>query len=164
MAPILEHYQDLINDNPNPTESKLVLVMEIDEAYYGKLGTQVPWLITVLTNLFRDQLDRYGELSTTRKLISKGLGCQADSNCKELAPSGRTFITCADDAMSMSLYRCHNGKILTFGTDAAAMKRKLTTVSYIMKELKFCALPAIICGTIPCKRIFKILCKKSRNG
>lgn len=122
VAAILEHYQDLINDNPNPTESKLVLVMEIDEAYYGKLGTQVPWLITVLTNLFRDQLDRYGELSTTRKLISKGLGCQADSNCKELAPSGRTFITCADDAMSMSLYRCHNGKILTFGTDAAAMK------------------------------------------
>ncbi len=48
-------------------------VFEIDEAYlYKAVDEFSPDIITV-TNLFRDQLDRYGELNTTAKKIESGI-------------------------------------------------------------------------------------------
>jgi UDP-N-acetylmuramyl tripeptide synthase len=46
-----------------------VAVLEVDEATLGKVAAafEPQWL--VVTNLFRDQLDRYGELSTTAGFI-----------------------------------------------------------------------------------------------
>jgi UDP-N-acetylmuramyl tripeptide synthase len=50
------------------------IVLEIDEAAFGRYsGVLNPSCIAV-TNLFRDQLDRYGELTRTRDLIRKGIG------------------------------------------------------------------------------------------
>lgn len=48
-------------------------VLESDEAYLTKLYDYLTADYLVVTNLFRDQLDRYGELSTTAKKIQSAI-------------------------------------------------------------------------------------------
>lgn len=48
-------------------------VIESDEAYLTKLYDYMPSDYLVVTNLFRDQLDRYGELATTANFIKKAI-------------------------------------------------------------------------------------------
>lgn len=48
-------------------------VLESDEAYLTKLYDNIKSDYLVVTNLFRDQLDRYGELSTTAKKIQNAI-------------------------------------------------------------------------------------------
>ncbi len=48
-------------------------VLESDEAYLTKLYDNISADYLVVTNLFRDQLDRYGELSTTAKKIQNAI-------------------------------------------------------------------------------------------
>lgn len=112
IAAFLEHYADLSKEPWQAKDSKLVFVMEVDEAYFSLLGQSISLQMAVVTNLFRDQLDRYGELATTRQLISTGLKKQANA----------IFVTCADDAMSMSLQSCHNGEFYSFGMQEKAMQ------------------------------------------
>jgi len=50
-----------------------VVHLEVDEATVPKLCEQVTPRIAVITNFFRDQLDRYGELDTTVKLVKQAL-------------------------------------------------------------------------------------------
>lgn len=69
-------------------------VFEIDEAYFGKIADQLNPAVAVVTNFFRDQLDRYGELRTTRNLIEKGL-TKIDSD----------IVLNADDSLCASLGR-----------------------------------------------------------
>lgn len=48
-------------------------VIESDEAYLTKLYDYMPSDYLVVTNLFRDQLDRYGELATTANFIKNAI-------------------------------------------------------------------------------------------
>src|SRR5689334_5267435 len=48
-------------------------VFEIDEASLPKAATEIQPRATLVLNLFRDQLDRYGELETIAKKIEKAL-------------------------------------------------------------------------------------------
>lgn len=48
-------------------------VLESDEAYLTKLYDYLPANYLLITNLFRDQLDRYGELDTTAKKIQEAI-------------------------------------------------------------------------------------------
>ena len=48
-------------------------VMESDEAYLNKLYDYMNSDYLIVTNLFRDQLDRYGELATTASFIQKAI-------------------------------------------------------------------------------------------
>ena len=48
-------------------------VLESDEAYLTKLYDYIPADFLLVTNLFRDQLDRYGELSTTASFIQNAI-------------------------------------------------------------------------------------------
>ena len=54
-------------------EVLLMDVLESDEAYLEKIYEKFDADYLVVTNLFRDQLDRYGELATTKKLIQRGI-------------------------------------------------------------------------------------------
>lgn len=49
------------------------MIFEIDEATLPLIIKELKPDIIAVTNLFRDQLDRFGELDTTAKLIEKGL-------------------------------------------------------------------------------------------
>lgn len=48
-------------------------VLESDEAYLTKLYDYLPSNYLLVTNLFRDQLDRYGELDTTARKIQEAI-------------------------------------------------------------------------------------------
>lgn len=48
-------------------------VLEVDEASLRGVTGEVPVHRVVVTNLFRDQLDRYGELDTTARMIAEGI-------------------------------------------------------------------------------------------
>lgn len=67
-------------------------VIESDEAYLAKIYEKYDADYLLVTNLFRDQLDRYGELETTKRLIQDGI------NKKE----NLTLILNADDPLVSS--------------------------------------------------------------
>lgn len=67
--------------------SASLLLLEVDEATVPGLCQQLTPRIAVITNFFRDQLDRYGELDTTIKLV------------KESLPSSTELILNADDPL-----------------------------------------------------------------
>lgn len=57
----------------NPFKLTDFSVIESDEAYLSKIYNYLDANYLIVTNLFRDQLDRYGELATTKKLIQEGI-------------------------------------------------------------------------------------------
>lgn len=63
-------------------------VLEADEATVSRAAPLLHPRLLVVTNFFRDQLDRYGELSTTVRYVRAGL--------MHLAPDGRAVLN-ADD-------------------------------------------------------------------
>lgn len=56
-------------------------VLEIDEATFPLIAGSLPIEVTIVTNVFRDQLDRYGELDTTLQKIMEGI---RQTNCNLL--------------------------------------------------------------------------------
>lgn len=89
-------------------------VLETDEAYLTKLYDYLKADYLIVTNLFRDQLDRYGELDATEKKIQ---------NAIEKNPN-LTLIVNADDPMLMTLGT--NNKKIFFGFEDIKYK---TTIS-----------------------------------
>ncbi|CAN5415665.1 MurT ligase domain-containing protein [soil metagenome] len=69
-------------------------LFEIDEAALPVVAKEVKINSVVVTNLFRDQLDRFGELDTTARLINSGININQslailnsdDPNVSQLAP------------------------------------------------------------------------------
>lgn len=49
-------------------------VLEVDEAFARKVFAHLKPTHMVITNLFRDQLDRYGEIETTMALLEEAIG------------------------------------------------------------------------------------------
>ena len=88
-------------------------VLESDEAYLTKLYDYINADYLLVTNLFRDQLDRYGELDTTAKKIQEAI--EKNRNLK-------LFIN-ADDPM-LSELGAGNRKIF-FGFDNITYKTSL---------------------------------------
>lgn len=56
-----------------------IAVLEVDEANVSKIAKYLKPTTFVLTNIFRDQLDRFGEIYTTLNLINDGIK-QGDPN------------------------------------------------------------------------------------
>lgn len=71
-------------------------LFELDEAYFAKAVDEFTPDAVLVTNLFRDQLDRYGELNTTAKKIE-----QAIEKTRSIKPS--KIILNADDPIVSSL-------------------------------------------------------------
>ena len=97
------------------TRKKLAII-ECDEAAFARTAGALRPRVIVVTNLFRDQLDRYGELSTTREKLRSGIAdapgallcLNADcSLTATLAPSGaevRFFGLDCDLSRSATVY------------------------------------------------------------
>ena len=79
-------------------------VIESDEAYLAKTAKFIPADCLVVTNLFRDQLDRYGELDTTKQKIQNGIN---------VIPDVRLILN-ADDPLVASL-KNQSGEIVFYG-------------------------------------------------
>lgn len=103
-------------------------VLESDEAYLSKLYDYMKLDYLVVTNLFRDQLDRYGELDTTAKKIQSAI----DKN-KDLV-----LLLNADDPLVANLG--HNNKKLYYGFENIEFA-ETHTISHAPAEMFNC-----ICG------------------
>ena len=70
-------------------------IFEVDEAWLGAIARAVAPRVVVLANLFRDQLDRYGELER--------LADDWYEVVRELSPTGTRFVLASDDPLVADL-------------------------------------------------------------
>ncbi len=89
-----------------------VAVFEVDEASLPAVVSATSPRVIVVTNLFRDQLDRYGELESSAAAISAGLAA---------LPQAAQVVLCADDPAVAYLGRDLRAKVRFFGIDDEAL-------------------------------------------
>ena len=87
---------------------KRTAVIECDEAAFRRVCGEIDPSVIVVTNIFRDQLDRYGEVTHTLESIRIGL------------ESARRAVVCldADDSLVASLAPDAPDRVRFFGIDA----------------------------------------------
>ena len=86
-------------------------LFEVDEASMPKVASEVDLFLLAVLNLFRDQLDRYGELSYVAKVIASAF--------PDLSPSGSVVLN-ADDPLVASLGRAAERPVF-FGVEDPAL-------------------------------------------
>lgn len=101
--------------------------LEIDEAYTIKVFEHIKPDYVVVTNLFRDQLDRYGEIETTMEIMSKAFK-NSDFPC---------LILNGDDPISSGFGRDYKGTVKYYGISEQVLPQNNE-----VKEGRFCA----VCG------------------
>ena len=115
-------------------ESKgTVYVLETDEAAFAKTAKDLAPKVCVVTNLFRDQLDRYGELTHTRDMIKKGTGS-----------TDAVLVLNADDSLVASIGQGREEKAFFYGMNKDSMKEN--NIRYPVKKSVIPASPdAVYC-------------------
>ena len=101
-------------DHPGDDNSGLYAVIECDE---GALRHAAPLLhprVIVVTNLFRDQLDRYGEVMHTLEAVREGI---------RLVPEAVLCLN-ADDSLTASLALDVPNPVVWFGMEQSAVLEK----------------------------------------
>ena len=83
-------------------------VFEIDEASVPRVLARLVPRVLVVTNLFRDQLDRYFEIDALARRIGDAIAG---------LPETTTLVLNADDPIVAYLGERHRGPVLTFGVD-----------------------------------------------
>jgi lipid II isoglutaminyl synthase (glutamine-hydrolysing) len=81
-------------------------IWELDEAAFNTVAPKIKPDIIVFLNVFRDQLDRYGEVDSVVKRW-----CQTVENL----PKKTIILVNGDDANCAKLVKCFKGKTLRFG-------------------------------------------------
>lgn len=78
-----------------------IAVLEVDEAYLKIITTYLKPKVVVLTNIFRDQMDRYGEIYTTYEKIITGI-----KNCPDatIVANGDASIFSSDDLTNQKIF------------------------------------------------------------
>jgi len=110
--------------------SKRLGVFEVDEATVPEAVRALRPRVIVFTNLFRDQLDRYGEVDTVAALWRSAV---------ETLPPETTLVLNADDPAVASLAREAPCRIVTFGIeDTRVATEQLEHAS----DYRFC----LVCG------------------
>lgn len=89
-----------------------ISVFEVDEAALPQLVQAVSPRVTVFTNLFRDQLDRYGEVDSVISYWKRAI--------KNL-PETSTLVLNADDPAIASLGEAFTGHVVYYGIDDLAL-------------------------------------------
>jgi len=97
----------------NGRPAKDTALIEIDEAAFNKAADLVSPSVLVVTNFFRDQLDRYGELYSTLKSVRSGIG----------KTSGTVLVLNADDSLCASLGA--SNKSIYYGVSPEAYKESV---------------------------------------
>lgn len=80
-------------------------LLETDEAAFRTLAPKLKPEIVIVTNFFRDQLDRFGELYTTLNSVREGIKGSPES----------TLILNADDSLCASLGQNTSNPVIYFG-------------------------------------------------
>lgn len=99
--------------------------IEIDEASTVRVFPHFKPHYMVLTNLFRDQLDRYGEIDITMNLLDKAM---------KMAPDMKIIVN-GDDALSAYLAMESGNSYVTYGISEKVFKEQ---DSHEIREGRFC--------------------------
>lgn len=99
--------------------------IEVDEASTRKVFPYFKPDYMVLTNLFRDQLDRYGEIDTTMNILKEVM---------QSAPHMKVVVN-GDDALSAFLTMDAGNEMITYGISEQVMNDK---DSHEIREGRFC--------------------------
>ena len=94
-------------------ERGTIAVLEVDEAALPAVRPAVPDAVLVMTNLFRDELDRFGETDHLVRLWTAMLGAEG---------GGATIAFCADDPRVASLAQiagANGARMIPYGFAAA---------------------------------------------
>lgn len=91
---------------------RAVAVLEVDEAVLPQVVPIVSPRVAVFTNLFRDQLDRYGEVDSVMARWQQAVAA---------LPGDTTLVLNADDPSVASLGTSFPGRVLYYGIDDAAL-------------------------------------------
>ena len=95
--------------------------LEVDEASAVKVVPQVKPDIMVITNLFRDQLDRYGEIDNTLNYIKRALELSPETKLLlngddpllvqfGLSPNRKAWYMCVDENVGISVNEVREGQ------------------------------------------------------
>ncbi len=112
---------------------KRFAIVECDEGALKKVVPLIKPKVIVVTNLFRDQLDRYGEVMHTLEEIRKGV---------ELVPE-TTLCLNADCSLTSSLAKDVPNPVYYYGIEGSAAIDKLSVNDNELSDAKYC----IECGT-----------------
>lgn len=99
-----------------PIEPDGVLLLEVDEATMPAATSATSPRVLVFTNLFRDQLDRYGEVDTVASLWREALA---------VAPPDAALVLNADDPSVAGLALEWTGRVHWFGLDDEAFATEM---------------------------------------
>ena len=91
------------------------LILEIDEATLRHVVAEIEPDTFILTNIFRDQLDRFGELYAVAKVLE---------DMVRALPAGATAVLNGDDPMIASFAPDARARRLYFGLDAPEVARE----------------------------------------
>lgn len=105
-------------------------IIEVDEASLKHVCKYIQPKIIAVTNIFRDQLDRYGEVYTTLNHIKEGI--KLCSNSK--------LILNGDEPLLCSLEKVYNNKFF-FGFDNFKSDDNTKNLNVEAKNCKFCGEP-----------------------
>ncbi|NLE73414.1 MAG: DUF1727 domain-containing protein [Actinobacteria bacterium] len=94
--------------NPRPRED--IALFEVDEATMPQATAQVSPRLILVTNVFQDQLDRFGDINTTASLIRRGI---------EQAPEAALVLN-ADDPVVAALGR-DRARVIYYGLDDTSL-------------------------------------------
>ncbi len=105
-------------------------VIEIDEASTVRVFPHFKPDVCVLTNLFRDQLDRYGEIDITMDLLKKAF---------DMAPKMKIVVN-GDDSLSTYLAMESGHPVITYGISEQAKETRGSagSTAHEVREGQFC--------------------------
>lgn len=86
-------------------------LLEVDEAAFRLASRHIKPYALIVTNFFRDQLDRYGELYSTLNAVKEGISNIPDT----------TLILNADDSLCASLGNNVQNPVIYYGMDSTAI-------------------------------------------
>ncbi len=132
-------YQNFKDNGENSMVDNFVI--ESDEAYLKETFENIIFDYLLVTNLFRDQLDRYGELNTTKKKIQEGIRLNPDLK----------IVLNADDP---SLYDIDKN----IKNDMIAGRKKRKIIYFGFDNVEFCDFDSK--SNSPCEVIYCPVCKK----
>ncbi|MBO0781371.1 MAG: DUF1727 domain-containing protein, partial [Ktedonobacteraceae bacterium] len=87
---------------------RAISILEADEAALPQIVSEVPPRVVIFTNLFRDQLDRYGEVDSILDHWRKAI---------DRLPESTTLVMNADDPAIAELGQSFRGKVLYYGIE-----------------------------------------------
>ena len=94
---------------------RAISILEVDEAVMPQILQTVAARVVVFTNLFRDQLDRYGEVDSVAARWQQAIGTLS---------SDTILVLNADDPTTAHLGEAFGGRVLYFGIDDPALDLK----------------------------------------